>query len=216
MAPSSGPHPLAVATAGSLHLGCLDGGGGFVPFLPSSAPPQTSLAHCGHSRGFVPLGKYVYFDVVDALRQLNPPLPLPGFPPWGFPPLHRPCGLLRLPSLRRARLPVCRPHSPPPSPSYSVGLAGRVFPPARKPLPCRSFCPMAASRSCLVGSRRGGFAGVAPSGRCARWPTVRASFAVSSLPASPTPIAVTSSSFNAKSFVSSPLHSAHSSLLSSV
>ena len=125
------------------------------------------------------------------------PLPLPGNPPRGFPPLRRP----RVP-------PLCFPLQR----TRRTGFLSVQTPPPLSflPTPWRPPAP-AASASSEVASK------VAPPGSSsAPLPSDSPSVAVSILPASPAPPAISASSSNADSSVYSPLPLVLSSALSSV
>ena len=150
------------------------------------------------------------------------PLPLPGSPPQGFPTLHRPRDLLRLPSLRRDWSPLRRPCGPP------LGLPLRRtlqpdFPAFQRSSSLPQFSPHggppapAFSVAAEVASPTSSPPAAAPPGLpSSLLSSVASTVAVISLPASLSPIAVTASSFDADSSVSSPPHSALLSKLSSV
>ena len=156
-------HLLVVAAVGSLRPGCSGSGGGFIPSPPLCVLPWFALARCGHSEVFRPSGATLSLWGYRCSVATQPPRPLPGGTPTGFPPLQRPCG------------PLLVPHSggivghsgglaAPVIASHSQGFAGLFFPPDSRPPPLHLLCPMAAPHSRLVGGRGGGFPFVSTTG----------------------------------------------------
>ena len=117
-----------VAAAGSARLGCSGGGGVSIPSPPLYVLPWESFSLSEHPGCFSPKGKLFHYGGVNYLRRLDYPYHSLAVPPGGF--FHS-GGLVD-----------------PLSVSHSIGLSGRIFPPARVPHPFPSSCPMADSRSC--------------------------------------------------------------------